>query len=329
MIPQLSNSRQRVRAAWTIERLNFERSVALGFTLEASTSSAYDSHLNSYLNFCRLHGREVDPTPDTLSYYVVWLSHHIEPRSVDSYLSGIANKLELYFPQVREARRSALVVRTLKGCKRRHSRPIRRKEPLTLDDLAVVVCHARTSSDYDDTLFAALLVTGFKTLQRLGELVWPDSRQHQSYRMVTMRHTISICASNARYLLPHQKNHSLGSGHEVIIMGEPLGRLDPLKCFRDYLGLRDAAFPWRAELWLTRAGTIPTRTWFMRRLRHFFPDGAISGHSMRAGGATALAAAGVAPDLIRAAGRWSSDEFQKYIRKHPFLLHVLIHGGGG
>ncbi|KAJ8597537.1 hypothetical protein M405DRAFT_693513, partial [Rhizopogon salebrosus TDB-379] len=246
-----------------------------------------------------LHGREVDPTPDTLSYYVIWLSHHIEPHSVDSYLSGIASKLELYFPQVHNARRSALATRTLKGCKRRHSKPVKQKQPLTLDDLSVVVAHTQASSDYDDHLFAALLVTGFKTLQWLGELVWLDTWQHQSYHMVTMRHTVSVSASGACYLLPHQKNHSLGSGHEVVLIGEPLGRPDPLKCFAEYLGLHDALFPWRAELWLTEAGTIPMRTWFMRRLRKFFPDVSISGHSMRAGGATVLAVSGVAPDLIR------------------------------
>jgi hypothetical protein len=46
---------------------------------------------------------------------------------------------------------------------------------------------------------------------------------------------------------------------------------------------------------------------------------------MRAGGATALALAGIPPPLIQAAGRWSSDEFAKYIRIHPFILQALIH----
>jgi hypothetical protein len=63
----------------------------------------------------------------------------------------------------------------------------------------------------------------------------------------------------------------------------------------------------------------------MRYLRRFFSS-AISGHSMRTGGATALAATGVALALIQAAGRWSSDEFQKDIRKYPFQLQLPIHG---
>ncbi|EIW75346.1 hypothetical protein CONPUDRAFT_159472 [Coniophora puteana RWD-64-598 SS2] len=69
-------------------------------------------------------------------------------------------------------------------------------------------------------------------------------------------------------------------------------------------------------------GSLPTCSWFMARLRRLFPP-SIAGHSMRAGRATALAEAGVPPDRIQAAGRWSSEAFKVYIRKHPALLAAL------
>ena len=319
-------SRQRIREAWTTERLTFERSVALGFALESSTASAYGSHLNSYLNFCRLHGREVDPTPDTLSFFVVWLSHHIEPRSVDSYLSGIVSKLETYYPNARANRCSQLVARTLKGCKRRLSQPVSRKLPLSRADVQHVIATTMLTETHDDSLFTAMLVTGFETLQRLGELTWPDDKRRQSYRHVSMRHTLTFTADTASYLLPHQKNSSLGTGNVVVLRSQPRLAVDPLQVLRTYIARRDTRFPQRPELWLTEEGLIPTRRWFLRHLRVFFPNTSFSGHSLHAGGATALAASGVAPDLIRAAGRWSSDEFNKYIRVHPFLLHAMIHG---
>ena len=316
-IPVLS-SRQRTREAWTQERLTFERSVALGFALESSTASTYDSHLNSYLNFCRLHDRPVDPTPDTLSFFVVWLSHHIEPRSVDSYLSGIVSKLETYYPHARINRCSQLVACTLKGCKRKLSQPVTRKLPLSRDDIQRVLCTTTLNDTYNSNLFAAMLATGFETLQRLGELTWPDDKRLQSYRHVPMRHTLQMTANSASYLLPHQKNASLATGNLVVLRS--LGSLgtDPLQVLHTYIASRDAHFPLRPELWLTQEGLIPTRRWFMRRLCVFFPNTSISGHSLRAGGATALAAWGVAPDLIQAAGRWSSDEFNKC---------SVLHGG--
>lgn len=325
MIRGTTQSKQPVREAWTLERLQLERSLALGCAIESTTASAYDSHLNSYLNFCRLHHREVEPTADTLSFFVVWLSHHIEPRSVDSYLSGIVNRLETHFPHVREIRTSLLVTRTLKGCKRRLSKPVQRKQPLTLDDLTLVVNTFASSTEYDDTLFVAMLVTGFKSLQRLAELCWPNAKRHQSYRKVALRHSLMLSATSASYTLPHHKTSTLGVGCEILVMAEPESRANPLALLQRYVRARDSRFPHHPHLWLTTSGTIPTRAWFMRYLRRFFPP-TISGHSMRAGGATALAATGVAPALIQAAGRWSSDEFQKYIRKHPYLLHLLLHG---
>ena len=59
----------------------------------------------------------VEPTPNTLSLFTVYMSHHIKPNSMDTYLSGICQQLEPYFLHVREARKSHLVHRTLQGCK--------------------------------------------------------------------------------------------------------------------------------------------------------------------------------------------------------------------
>lgn len=64
----------------------------------------------------------------------------------------------------------------------------------------------------------------------------------------------------------------------------------------------------------------------MKHLRAFFPAD-ISGHSMRAGGATSLAVAGVPPAMIQAIGRWSSDAWLAYIRKHPVVLGAALFDG--
>ena len=44
------------------------------------------------------HGLSIEPTPDMLSYYIIYQLHIIIPDSVDSYLSGIINQLEPYYP---------------------------------------------------------------------------------------------------------------------------------------------------------------------------------------------------------------------------------------
>ena len=83
-----------------MKRLNYERSILLGMSIDHSTVMTYTSALNSYLTFCKSHGIPIEPTPQTLSYYTTFQSFHINPKSVDSYLSVICNQLEPYFPEV-------------------------------------------------------------------------------------------------------------------------------------------------------------------------------------------------------------------------------------
>jgi hypothetical protein len=94
MIPNFRPSRQPARETWSRDKLVHERAIALGQAIDSSTLNTYTSALNSYLTFVRLHNFPVNPTPETLSFFTVYMSHHINPRSVTSYLSGICQQLE-------------------------------------------------------------------------------------------------------------------------------------------------------------------------------------------------------------------------------------------
>ncbi|KAI1786192.1 hypothetical protein LXA43DRAFT_1099487 [Ganoderma leucocontextum] len=251
------------------------------------------------------------------------MSHHIDPRSVDSYLSGICSSLEPYFPDVRRARSSALVARTLRGCKRLHSKPIR--GALLADDLYLAVASLPSRPAHDDLLFISQLLTGFHVLLRFGELTWPDQRALQSFRKLTLRTSLSLLPDSFEFLLPTNKADPFFEGNRVVVHAS-VTTPDPLVHFTRYLASRDRAFPVRAELWLRADGTVPTRSWFMRKLRSLFPRD-VAGHSMRAGGTTSLAAAGVPPSAIQAINRWSSSAWQCYVRKHPALLHAMLFNG--
>src|ERR1700761_5013010 len=105
MITSQIKSRQREREDWTEERLAHTLAVALGATIDTSTAQTYGSALNSYVQFCTSHNFPIEPTARTLAYYTVYMCYHINPNSVDSYLSGICNQLEPHFPNVREIRK--------------------------------------------------------------------------------------------------------------------------------------------------------------------------------------------------------------------------------
>ena len=325
MIHPGTRSQQPLRAPWSCERLEHERAIALGQAIDNSTWLNYNSALNSYLDFVKNHHFPVDPTPDTLSFYVVYMSSHIKPDSVDTYLSGISQQLEPFFPLVRAHRKSALVRRTLDGCKRMQAVPTQRKHALSLDDLQKVIEHYHQSKNHDDLLFVALLLIGFFALMRLGELTNPDNLQRWNPSKVIKRASVSISNNTFEFFLPSHKADRFFEGNTILLMkSETRGGIATFQHFASYLQSRDHLFPFSSPLWLRHDGTIPTRSFFMDRLHQFFSSN-IGGQSMRAGGATTLAANGTAPSLIQAIGRWSSDAFRIYIRKNPVLIQALLH----
>jgi hypothetical protein len=90
-------------------RLIHKRVIALANDIDKTTLSNYSSALNSYISFTTTHNLPIEPTPNTLSFYIVYMSYYINPRSVATYLSRISQQLEPYFPTVREARNSSIV----------------------------------------------------------------------------------------------------------------------------------------------------------------------------------------------------------------------------
>jgi hypothetical protein len=323
MIELSEGARQPVREAWSLERLTHQRSIALGLSIDPSSHNTYTSALNSYITFCRIHNFPIEPTPDTFSFFVVYMSHHIRPESVDSYLSGICNQLESHFPNVRAVRKSVLVTKTLKGCKRLRGKAVNRKLPLSRPQLQSAITALSNSMDHDDKLFLAMLLTGFYGLLRLAELSMPDTKKLRDYRKFTKRTTVVFLdESQYSFWLPTHKADTTFEGNLIIIPTKSVA--NPVPVFRCYLDSRDSAFPLHPLLWVRSNGTSPTRSWFIRKLRLLFPDSRIAGQSMRAGGATALAEDGVTPHLIQSSGRWSSETFHIYIRKNPVLLQALL-----
>jgi hypothetical protein len=314
-------SRQPHRLPWTHERLVRKCAIALGHAIDRSTKLSYNSGTNSYLTFCHLHQIPVNPTPETLSFFTVFMCHHINPKLVNNYLSGICNNLEGFFPNIRTARNSPIVSRTLSRCKHLYGRPTNRKRALTREDLVVVCNNLDHSTSHDDKLFLSQLLTGFKALLCLGELVWPDKIELRSYRKLSMRNSVQWHHNTYSFWLPNSKTDRIFEGNRIIIRN--LTSPNPHSPFVTYLKSRDSLFPHRTELWLRQNGSVPTRTWFLRRLHSFFPND-IAGQSMHAGGATDLTSCGFTPDTIMLIGRWLSNDWHKYVRCHPTLMHALF-----
>ena len=297
MIHSQLPSRQPEHTAWSRDKLLREQAIALGQVIDTSTLKNYSSALNSYLTFVRLHNLPVNPTPDTLSFFTVFMSHHINPRSVSAYLSGICQQLKPYFPNVRASRHTPLVDRTMKGCLRLRGSAITRKRALTFTDLKLVLADLSSSIQHDDLLFKSMLITGFFALMCLGELTFPNDIKLRNWKKISKRSSVILSTDQYQFHLPGHKADQFFEGNTIIIKQNQYCDINPLSIFTDYLSSWDLLHSLSSPLWLMQNGSVPTRQFFINRLRHYFSKD-VAGQSMRAGDATSLAEHGVPPSLI-------------------------------
>ncbi|KAF8234500.1 hypothetical protein L208DRAFT_1548935 [Tricholoma matsutake] len=191
MIELTEGSRQPLQEPWTMDHLIHERAIVLGLSIDESSNLTYTSALNSYITFCRLHHFPIEPTEETLSFFAVYTSTFIKPNSVNSYLSGVVNQLEPFFPDVRTHQNSNLVKHTMVGCCCCFGSPVKCKQLLSKSDLRVVIKKLGMLQSHDERLFLAILLTSFHGLMHLGELCFPDRITSRNYRKVSLCHTVS------------------------------------------------------------------------------------------------------------------------------------------
>ncbi|KAF8329071.1 uncharacterized protein EI90DRAFT_2924266 [Cantharellus anzutake] len=265
----------------------------------------------SYTTFCDTHDFLLKPSENTLSFYIVYMCHYIQPSSIKSYLSGICVELEGAWPEIHTIRNSPFVSRCLSGCMKLHNTPSIRKRALTEEDLILIQNSLPQPPSHDDKLFIAMTFTGWHCLMRLGELMDPDSTALCNFRKTICRRSVHF---HKDFCSPPSADR-LFEGSTIVLEGRK-NRLDPLSAFAQYLISHDHSFPHLPELWLTEKGTVPTRLWFLNHLHAVLPNENVSGHSLHSGGATALVLAGTPLPRIQLIGCWSSEAFLIY-NIHP------------
>src|SRR5258707_11747656 len=195
-------------------------------------------------------------------------------------------------------------------------------------DLSVALCLMPPSPSHDDLLFIIIMFTGWYCLLHLGELISPDDHSLCDFWKAIQCHSIKLASTpcpHAAFFLPMHKADHLWEGSSIVLE-QRLGLLDPLPIFKSYLKSRDTLFPHLPNLWLTKAGKIPMRSWFIAKLCALFPSDDVAGHSLCSGGATALALAGTPLERIQMIGRWSSQAFLIYLVQNPILLQGSLSG---
>lgn len=122
------------------------------------------------------------------------MSHFIKPDSVNSYISGICNQLEYYFPNIRLHWKTPLIKCTMTSGKHMYGSPHRCQHTLTPADLETMMAHYPIPS-HDDLLFCSLLQTRFSALMCLRKLIDSDSpKLHDPHK--TIQHSLVESTTN-------------------------------------------------------------------------------------------------------------------------------------
>ncbi|KAG2342071.1 hypothetical protein BDR05DRAFT_887101, partial [Suillus weaverae] len=99
---------------------------------------------------------------------------------------------------------------------------------------------------------------------------------------------------------------------------------DPKAALLNHLAVNDPAPDSHLFAWKHPKGMRPlTRSEFWKRISGIVKRvglGNLKGHSLRIGGTLEYLLRGVPFDVVKAMGRWSSEAFTIYLRKHALIL---------
>src|SRR5882672_9404701 len=152
-----------------------------------------------------------------------------------------------------------------------------------------------------------------------------SNNEHKwTFRKLSLLLSVVITSSTYSFTLPSHKADRFFVGSSILVESRH-HNCCPYRPFLKYITARDLHFPFHPQLWLRSTGEVPTYSWLVQCMKLALGDD-VAGHSLRSGGATALAIAGTPDDHIQARGHWSSNSYHIYIHHHPVMLQSLLHG---
>ncbi|KAK3108077.1 hypothetical protein FSP39_000719 [Pinctada imbricata] len=277
-----------------------------------STFKNYNSNFKQWCKWCSDYG--VSPLPST-GYYVSLYINHLVRKGCG------ASKLDQTIYSIKWAHEIAgfsnpcdsfLVRSSIQGAKRLLGRQSIPKEPISPNILQSMVKHFGQNSNLYDKRTVAMCVTAYSGFLRFSELVnlkCSDIEFHDQYMTL---------------FIEKSKTDQLREGRRIFI-----AKLDSIACpvqiLKDYMSLakldtsnsgflfRQLSFCKKTSTYqLRKVGKLSytrVRELLLEKLVFLGLDPTVFGlHSLRSGGATAAANAGISDRLFKKHGRWKSDK---------------------
>ena len=203
-----------------------------------------------------------------------------------------------------------------------------KREPVLVEHLEKIIGILDPDAPFD-AAFGACLLTVFWGTARLGEFVVPTSNpgsfdplRHVKRCDATPRHDIN---NNTifEFWIPRTKSAHAGE----LVCWARRTKANPEEAYLNHLRVNDPPSAQSLFAFRTSVGADEwqhmTRHRFLARLGKACDDIGIRrlhGHGLRIGGTLALLLEGMPFETVKIKGRWKSDAFQLYLRRHGAVL---------
>ena len=298
-----------------------------------STRESYSSGILVYHVFCDTRGvpeeLRAPVSQSNITSFIVSLAGSYAGTTISNYVYGIRawhilHGLEWKLdPLELEA--------ALKGAERLAPLSSKRKkrQPYTVIFITTVRDQLNLDDPFDAAVFACLVIC-FYAMARLGEFLVPRLDAFSPSHHVTVAHLrVDRDASGLEVTVlhvPHTKAAPI-EGEDVFWSSHP-GPTDPYEALANHRQVnapseRDHLFAYRHKGQL-RPLTKPA---FIKRLASAARQAGLEplqGHGIRIGATLFYLLAGLPIEAMKVMGRWSSDAFLLYLRKHAQILTPLI-----
>lgn len=203
-----------------------------------------------------------------------------------------------------------------------------KRAPFTIDILIAI----RSTLDLTTPLHAAVyacLTTSFYTIARIGEFTVPSLRAFDPQCHVKVsdlrydvdRHGFRV----AVFHLPRTKTSRVG---EDVYWAAQSGLSDPQAALSNHLAINHPPISAPLFSWQHHTGIRPlTRGEFVKCIQsasNKLEIGSLKAHGLRIGGTLEYLLRGVPFENVKTMGRWSSDAFVGYLRKHALVMAPFL-----
>ncbi|KAF8122380.1 hypothetical protein EV363DRAFT_1182750 [Boletus edulis] len=294
------------------------------------TKETYGSSLLVFHVFCDIHEvpdeQRAPASQSLLSSFVAGCAGSYSGSAISNHIAGIRAWHLLHgVPWRINASETQSIV---EGATRLapSSLALLKRAPFERRILLLFLTYLNLSEPRDAAIFACIVIT-FYSVSRLGEFTVPSLVKYASSPSLFIQRqhlTPSYDHNNIptlSFCIPVTKCSKTGETTQCATLDH---LTDPVTWLQNHFNINNPGSSNHLFAWRHPKGLRPlTKTEVTKRIqeivtRHNLPT--LKGHSLRIGGTLHYLLLGTPFDVVQAMGRWSSNSFTLYLRKHAIIL---------